>query len=81
MQQHATKSAQTHADSVAQFRNFYIQELVTLAVKGCLEISHDYKSLDSALPLPATLTIDLEHFLSKVDGSVPRRLLSPIQWE
>ena len=82
VQQYATESAQTHADSVTQFRNFYTQELVPRAVKGGLEITHDYKSRDNALPLPATLTIDLGHYLSKVDGGAQVSLYSgqPFPW-
>jgi PAS domain S-box-containing protein len=82
VQQYATESAQTHATSVTQFRNFYTQELVPRAVKGGLEITHDYKLRDKALPLPATLTIDLGHYLSKVDGGTQVRLYSdqPFPW-
>jgi PAS domain S-box-containing protein len=82
VQQYVAESAQTHAASVTQFRNFYTQELVPRAVKGGLEVTHDYKSRDNALPLPATLTIDLGHYLSKVDGGTQVRLYSdqPFPW-
>ncbi len=82
VQQYAFESAQTHADSVTQFRNFYTQELVPRAQKGGLQITHDYKALDNALPLPATLTIDLGHYLSKVDGGTQINLYSdmPFPW-
>lgn len=82
VQQYATESAQAHAASVTQFRNFYTQELVPRAVQGGVEITHDYKSRDNALPLPATLTIDLGHYLSKVDGGTQVRLYSdlPFPW-
>jgi len=70
VRQYAVESAQNHADSVTQFRNFYTQELVPRAVKG------------GALPLPATLTIDLGHYLSKVDGGTQVTLYSdlPFPW-
>ena len=82
VRQYAMESARTHADSVTQFRNFYTQELVPRAVKGGVEITHDYKSRDDALPLPATLTIDLGHYLSKVDGGTQVTLYSdlPFPW-
>lgn len=82
VRQYAVESAQNHADSVTQFRNFYTQELVPRAVKGGVEITHDYKSRDDALPLPATLTIDLGHYLSKVDGGTQVTLYSdlPFPW-
>ncbi|MBP6277588.1 MAG: response regulator [Limnohabitans sp.] len=82
VRQYATESAQAHATSVTQFRNFYTQELVPRARNGGLEVTHDYKSRDNALPLPATLTIDLGHYLSKVDGGTQVRLYSdqPFPW-
>ena len=82
VRQYAAESAQTHAASVTQFRNFYTQELVPRAVKGGMAVTHDYQSRDNALPLPATLTIDLGHYLSKVDGGTQVRLYSdqPFPW-
>lgn len=44
VQQYAAESAQTHAASVTQFRNFYAQELVPRAVKSGMAVTHDYKS-------------------------------------
>lgn len=80
--QYAVESAQAHADSITQFRNFYAQELVPRAVKGGMSITHDYKNRDNALPLPATLTIDFGHYLSVVDGGTQVRLYSdqPFPW-
>ncbi|PIT73954.1 response regulator [Limnohabitans sp. G3-2] len=82
VRQYATESAQAHAASITQFRNFYTQELVPRAIKGGLAVTHDYHALDNALPLPATLTIDLGHYLSKVDGGTQVRLYSdrPFPW-
>jgi len=82
VRQYATDSAQAHAESITQFRNFYAEELVPRAVRGGLTITHDYKSHDHALPLPATLTIELGHYLSRVDGGTQVRLYSdqPFPW-
>jgi PAS domain S-box-containing protein len=82
VKQYAAESAQTHAVSVTQFRNFYTEELVPRAVKAGVDITHDYKLRDNALPLPASLTIDLGHYLSKVDGGTQVHLFSdqPFPW-
>ncbi len=82
VQQYATESAEAHAASVTQFRNFYTLELVPRAVEAGMTVTHDYKSRSNALPLPATLTIDLGHYLSKVDGGTQVRLYSdqPFPW-
>ena len=80
--QYATESAQEHAESVTQFRNFYAQELVPRAIRAGVQVTHDYKSRDNALPLPATLTIELGHYMSQVDGGTQVRLYSdlPFPW-
>jgi PAS domain S-box-containing protein len=80
--QNATESAQEHAESVTQFRNFYAQELVPRAVRAGVSVTHDYKARDNALPLPATLTIELGHYMSQVDGGTQVRLYSdlPFPW-
>ena len=80
--QYATESAQEHAESVTQFRNFYAQELVPRASRAGVDITHDYKNRDNALPLPATLTIELGHYMSGVDGGTQVRLYSdlPFPW-
>ena len=80
--QYAAESAREHAESVTQFRNFYAQELVPRAMRAGVSVTHDYKSTDNALPLPATLTIELGHYLSQVDGGTQVRLYSdlPFPW-
>lgn len=80
--QYATESAQEHAESVTQFRNFYAQELVPRAMRAGVAVTHDYKTRDNALPLPATLTIELGHYMSQVDGGTQVRLYSdlPFPW-
>ena len=80
--QYASESAQEHAESVTQFRNFYTQELMPRAMRAGVVITHDYKASDNALPLPATLTIELGHYMSQVDGGTQVRLYSdlPFPW-
>ncbi len=80
--EYATESAQEHAESITQFRNFYAQELVPRAAQAGIEVTHDYKTRDNALPLPATLTIELGHYMSQVDGGTQVRLYSdlPFPW-
>ena len=80
--QYAAESAQEHAESVTQFRNFYTQELMPRAMRAGVTMTHDYKTHDNALPLPATLTIELGHYMSQVDGGTQVRLYSdlPFPW-
>ncbi len=76
--QYAADSAQEHAESITQFRNFYAQELVPRAIRAGVEVTHDYKTRDNALPLPATLTIELGHYMSQVDAGTQVRLYSDL---
>jgi hypothetical protein len=69
--QYATESAREHAESVTQFRNFYAQELVPRAMRAGVSVTHDYKSKDNALPLPATLAIDLGHYRCGCTATCP----------
>ena len=82
VQEYAVESAEIHANAVTQFRNFYTEELMPRAMRNGMAITHDYKLRDDALPLPATFTIDLGHFLSKADGGTQVRLYSdqPFPW-
>ena len=82
VRQYATDSARAHAASLTQFRNFYTDELAPRAMEAGVNITHDYKNRKNALPLPATLMIDLGHYLSKVDGGTQVKLYSdlPFPW-
>ena len=82
VRQYATESAKAHADSVTQFRNFYTLQLVPRAQAAGMAVTHDYQQRGKALPLPATMTIDLGHYMSKVDGGTQVSLYSdqPFPW-
>ena len=82
VRQYATESAQAHADSVTQFRNFYTLQLVPRAQAAGMAVTHDYQRRENALPLPATMTIELGHYMSKVDGGTQVSLYSdqPFPW-
>ena len=82
VRQYAAESAKAHADSVTQFRNFYTLQLVPRAQAAGMAVTHDYQSRDKALPLPATMTIELGHYMSQVDGGTQVRLYSdqPFPW-
>ncbi|MEI7514053.1 MAG: ATP-binding protein [Betaproteobacteria bacterium] len=80
--QQATENAQQLAESVTLFRNFYAQELVPRAAGAGVAITHDYKAHNNALPLPATLTIELGYYLSHMAQGTQIWLYSdfPFPW-
>ncbi len=75
-------TAVKQAESVSHFRNFYATEILPKAQEGGIGISHRYKELPNTLPLPATLMIDLGHYLSKTESGNKVALYSehPFPW-
>ena len=75
-------TAAKQAESVSHFRNFYATEILPKAKEGGIGISHRYKEVPNTLPLPATLMIDLGHYLSKTESGNKVALYSdqPFPW-
>ncbi len=75
-------TAVKQAESVSHFRNFYATEILPKAKDGGIGVSHLYKELPNTLPVPATLMIDLGHYLSKTESGNKVALYSdmPFPW-
>jgi signal transduction histidine kinase len=58
------EAASRYAEAVTAFRNFYANEIVPRARRAGVEITEDYHQREAALPLPATMTLDLGGWLS-----------------
>jgi PAS domain S-box-containing protein len=78
----ALDDAENFARSVTQFRNFYSAEIVPRASASGMEITHGYRHVPNALPLPATFTLDFGAFLAAQQGGTSVRLFSelPFPW-
>jgi FimV-like protein len=76
--QHAT----VYTKSLGIFRAFYSSEVVARVKPKGIQISHDYKNLDGAIPFPATLSIELGKELSQSQNGSQARLFSnyPFPW-
>ena len=71
------------ASFVAHFRTFYSNQVVPRAKENGMKITHDYLDSKNALPLPATMTMDLGKFLgADKDKTYDIRLYSdmPFPW-
>ena len=53
------EAASTYAGAVTSFRNFYGNEIVPRARRAGVEVTPDYHDKEAALPLPATMSIEL----------------------
>jgi len=63
------QDAEIYSDALTEFRLFYAREIVSRAEKSGMIITHDYQRRQMALPIPATMSIDLSNELStNIDG-------------
>lgn len=70
--------ARSHADLLISFRNFYSSRLLPIVREHSkLLITHDYKSRPGALPIPATMTLDLVDEIARSNPEMNLRLVSP----
>ncbi len=73
----ATESASLYSQALAEFRSIYTSEVVERVRDQSIEISHDYKEKAKAIPLPATLSMELGKNISKHRSGAETRLYSP----
>jgi PAS domain S-box-containing protein len=82
VEQYTVEMAANQASSVTQFRNYYNNEIVPKAREAGMTMTHDFRQTPNSLPLPATLTIELGEYLSKVEHNTHVALYSdyPFPW-
>ena len=64
----AIEAAESYSQALTTFRNFYSNEIVPRAKRAGALVTYDYHDKPAALPLPATMTIELGERLSH-DGA------------
>ena len=55
----AVEAAVSYSAAISSIREYYSSEVVPRAKAGGVVVSHDYRDIEGAIPLPATLTIEL----------------------
>lgn len=55
----AEQGARLQSDTMEELRSLYTSDVVEKVRQHGIEVTHDYQSKDKAIPLPATLTIEL----------------------
>ena len=78
VRQSAIERARAHALSLVQFRQFYEQALVPRAMRAGVPFTEDERSNKNALPMPATLMVDLGLHLAQQDGDAQVRFYSDV---
>ena len=77
----ALASAKRYTDMLAEFRTVYTSEVVTTVIQEMdghsgMEVTHDYRERDGAIPLPATLSMELGRRITE-RGNATVSLYSP----
>ncbi|MFK8036036.1 MAG: PAS domain S-box protein, partial [Hyphomicrobiales bacterium] len=79
----ALQHARDMTQALTVFRNSYSSEVVgRIDLESGISVSHDYRSQDGAIPLPATLSIELAEKLSVLSEGSEFRIVSnfPFPW-
>ena len=74
---HLLRAAKNHASAIDSFRDFYTDNIVApLVGHPWVVITEHYKDQAGAIPIPATMTLDLVEFMSQRDASIEARFIS-----
>jgi adenylate cyclase len=68
---------------IDDMRSFYASDVVgrVLAADGQVTTAHNYRDVDGAIPIPATLSIELGNRISGQDGSVKYSFISDLPFK
>ncbi|MGU3464389.1 adenylate/guanylate cyclase domain-containing protein [Methylobacterium sp. C33D] len=68
---------------IDQMRSFYASDVVQAVntATGRVETRHDYKGMPNAIPIPATLSLELGERISGGDGAVKYRFVSDLPFK
>ncbi|MDA0284596.1 MAG: DUF3365 domain-containing protein, partial [Planctomycetota bacterium] len=73
VQNTAVRTAEFYSTSLQTFRTLYMSEVVVRAKTHGMQIRHDYKDRDDAIPLPATLNILLANQIGEEEHRTSAR--------
>jgi two-component system, sensor histidine kinase and response regulator len=81
-QEAAYQGASLQSRTLHEFRSLYTSEVVERVRAHGVEVAHDYQTKPGAIPLPATLTIELGKRISEGPSGLQVRLYSdqPFPW-
>jgi len=75
-------AASSYSKAITQFRSYYSQEILPRINDLDIEITHDFRDRDHALPVPATMTFDLAARMNANDSRINIDIVSdyPFPW-
>lgn len=76
------QSARNYSNFFSEMRGFYLNELLSRVQSTDIEITHDYRNVENALPIPATMSLDFSEYLNDHSTDVTIALVSeyPFPW-
>jgi signal transduction histidine kinase/CheY-like chemotaxis protein len=76
------QAARNYSNFFSEIRGFYLNEILSRVQSSDIEITHDYRNLDNALPIPATMSLDFSEYLNDHSTDVTVALVSefPFPW-
>jgi PAS domain S-box-containing protein len=82
VQTYAVDMARKQAETITHFRDFYTTVILPRAQRQGADITRDPMGADGGMPLPATMMIDLGHYLSQAQAGHKVTLFSehPFPW-
>ncbi|MBO6559199.1 MAG: response regulator [Nisaea sp.] len=74
--------AEAYSNSISTFREFYGTVILDRVRSTDIDVTHDYLARENAIPIPATMTLDLTQFLNSRNANVNLRVTSefPFPW-
>ncbi|MCJ8314658.1 MAG: response regulator [Saccharospirillaceae bacterium] len=82
IQNNSENGAQRYLEALSEFRTLYTSEVVSIAKKQGITITHNYQNDDNAIPLPATLSMALGEKIGQHQSGAKTFLYSkyPFPW-
>lgn len=72
----ALQNAVTYTTTLGAVRDYYATEVVERLAQSQVEVTHDYHEKTGAIPVPATLNIELGERITEISGGVQVRFYS-----
>lgn len=70
------QSARNYSNFFSEMRSFYLNELLSRVQSSDIEVTHDYRNVENALPIPATMSLDFSEYLNDHSTDVTIALVS-----
>lgn len=81
-QKNLVRAAKIMSENLSDFRAYYSQEIIANLRDSDVVVSHRFREIEGAVPLPATMSIELGEYLERKGSDVRFRMFSdaPFPW-